>query len=150
MFESIILGLILLGFYNSSPIFILFCFSNFTLFFYNCILSVDLNCSISTTIIFLNKLNNALLNPLIFLLIFILFSTKYYYRYGIFNYKYIYAIFVITVPSSIELSQPNYFLYNLFVSNFAPTLTNGLLIIHPLLLYSFYATLIYFSIGVPL
>jgi len=150
MFESVILVLVLISLYNPSPIFFLFCFINFILFFYNCILSADLSFSISTIIVFLNKLNNALLNPLIFLLLFILFSIIYYYKNSALNYRYVYALFIISIPSSIELAQPNYFLYNLFVSSFAPTLTNGLLIIHPLLLYSFYVALIYFGIWIPL
>ena len=150
MFESVILILILVGLYNPSPIYFLLGFVNLILFFYNYILSLDLSLSASTIVIFLNKLNNALLNPLIFLALFMLFSVKYYYTYGTFNYKYLYYIFVFSVPSLVELAQPNYFLYNLFISSFALTLTNGLLIIHPLLLYSFYVAVVYISIWFPL
>ena len=150
MFESIILISILVGLYNPSPIYFLLCFTNLMLFFYNYILSSDLSLSASTIVIFLNKLNNALLNPLIFLILFMLFSVKYYYTYGTFNHRYLYYMFVFSVPSLVELAQPNYFLYNLFISNFASTLTNGLLIIHPLLLYSFYVAVIYISIWFPL
>ena len=150
MFESVILILILVGLYNVSPLYFLFSLINFSLFFYNFILSVDLSLSISTIVVFLNKLNNALLNPIIFLFLFINFSSNYYYKYGTPNYRYVYLIFIISIPGSIELLQPSYFLYNLFSSSFAPTLTNGLLIVHPLLLYSFYVALIYFSMWSPL
>lgn len=145
MFESVILILILVGLYNVSPLYFLFSLINFSLFFYNFILSADLSLSVSTIVVFLNKLNNALLNPVIFLFLFIIFSSNYYYKYGTPNYRYVYLIFIISIPSSIDLLQPSYFLYNLFSSSFAPTLTNGLLIVHPLLLYSFYVALIYFS-----
>lgn len=150
MFESVILILIILGLYNTSPVCFLVCFINFVLFFYNYILIVDLGFSVPTIIIFLNKLNSALLNPLIFLILFMLFSVKHYYRYSAFNYKYIYAMLIISIPSSIEINQLNYLSFNLLISSFAPTLTNGLLIIHPLLLYSFYVALIYVNVWAPL
>jgi hypothetical protein len=149
MYKSILLITVYSLYYGASPLYFLLTTANLSFYFYNYILMGDDVLNISTIVMFLNKLNNALLNPLIFIIILSYIITQYYYNRHIWSYRGACCVCLITLGSYWETHYHNYSVsYNTF-TNFAPTLTNGLLIIHPLMLYTFYGLLFFHFICTP-
>lgn len=114
------------------------------LYLFNYILYNGSIVDVTTIIIFLNKLNSALLNPTIFLMI-CLFTNLFFFKNKLLN---IYRNFLIVNLATI-ITNSNPLLDNLIGLykvdlKFESTLTNGLLIIHPLILYVYYSSLLLF------
>lgn len=147
MCKSILIPLIIIIWYCASPLYFIIAFILLYTYFYNYILTFANFSDTSLLVTFLNKLNNSTLNPLIFLIILGLVKSYYYYNYSIANYRYLILICIITLPSYIETTIPNYINSCILLPTFAATLTNGLLIIHPLILYTFYSLLLSLTVG---
>ena len=144
MFILNILPILLLLFYKNSNTYILVTYLYIYLYAYNYMLNVGSIIDINIIIIFLNKLNSALYNPIIFLLICMLSNLFLFKARPLNLYRNLLLINIITF-----ITNSNYIISNLILIykediKLAATLTNGLLIIHPLILYTYYSALLLF------
>lgn len=114
------------------------------LYLFNYVLCNGSIVDITTIIIFLNKLNSALLNPTIFLMI-CLFTNLFFFKNKLLNiYRNVLIINLATlITNNNALLTSTIELYKVDLK-FESTLTNGLLIIHPIILYVYYSSLLLF------
>jgi hypothetical protein len=114
------------------------------LYLFNYVLCGESIVDITTVIIFLNKLNSALFNPTIFLIICML-TNLFLRKNKLLNvYRNLLIINLTTLITNSNLPPYNIIeLYSVDLK-FESTLTNGLLIIHPLILYTYYSALLLF------
>jgi hypothetical protein len=144
MFILNILPILILLFYKNTNICILSIYLYIYLYMYNFILNTGSIIDINIIIIFLNKLNSALYNPIIFLLICMLSSLFCLTAQPLNLYRNLLIVNIITFLTNSNSIVNNLILLYREDTKIASTLTNGLLIIHPLILYTYYGALLLF------
>lgn len=144
MFILNILPILILLFYRNASAYVLLTYLYIYLYIYNYILNIGSVVDINIVIIFLNKLNSALYNPIIFLLICMLSNLFFYKMQSLNFFRNLLIINIVTFLTNTNSSISNLILVYKEDIKLASTLTNGLLIIHPLILYSYYSMLLLF------
>ena len=112
-------------------------------YFHNYVLIYSTSGGASLIILFLNKLNNAALNPVIFIIIILGVAVTSCYKSTLLNYKLLGSVMLFLLPWCAITCVESFFDWDPVYVQIAPTLTNGLLIIHPVLLYAFYSAVLY-------
>jgi len=144
MFTVCLLPLLILIYYFNSVNYLTSLYLFIYLYTITHILYTGSMVDITTIIAFLNKLNNPLLNPTIFLIICIVINLFFFKKKQITLYRNL-----LIINMTFLLTNTNLMLFNIIETykgsvSLTPTLTNGLLIIHPLILYSYYGVLLLF------
>lgn len=136
--------ILVLLFYHNSAAHIASLYIFMYLYLFNYVLYGGSIVDTTTIIIFLNKLNSALFNPTIFLMI-CMFTNLFFFKNKLLNiYRNFLLINLATLVTNSNFLPSNMIeLYNVDLK-FESTLTNGLLIIHPLILYTYYSSLLLF------
>lgn len=70
-------------------------------------------------------------------------SSAYYYKSSSFNTAVVSGLSLVMLPICVYTGHSNLVHVNLSYVKIEPTLTNGLLIIHPIMLYVFYGAVVY-------
>ena len=143
MLESALIILSLFMIYSPSPSYFVALLLALALYIYNYWLALVAANSVSALILFLNKLNSATLNPLLLLIAVLWVLMSRYYTFRAVKARgplsFMLLLLVFCSGSLVE----NLLAANVVYVKIAPTLTNGLLIIHPLMLYTFYGLVLY-------